>query len=74
VELNFHDGRVRAGWMPSRYAGSGAAGDSACLGRETAWQAHGEMASTAVGQRMWLSDTGDVPLFDIRALELIHAD
>lgn len=55
--------------IPSRYAGSEDADDSAKMARSTRWQQVDDTAYAGIGQRVLTTDDGDFPLMDIRHIE-----
>lgn len=64
----------RHGFIPGRYPGSGAAGDALALGRETRWTDEGQTGVFGLGQKVWITDAGDLPLYDLRGLrKLVHS-
>ncbi|KGE01398.1 ImpE family protein [Achromobacter sp. RTa] len=75
AEIELNDGRVQQGLVPVRYPPVPGErmvelSDPAKLGRITDWRAlHGDTYA-GVGQRMWLTDSGEFALLDIRTLEL----
>jgi type VI secretion system protein ImpE len=55
--------------IPTRYPGTDSALDSALqLSRRTEWQEPSPDAYIGVGQRVWITDTGDSALLDVRTL------
>ncbi|MDT4825834.1 ImpE protein [compost metagenome] len=75
AEIELNDGRVQQGLVPVRYPPApgermAELTDATKLGRVTDWRAlHGDTYA-GVGQRMWLADSGEFALLDIRGLEL----
>ncbi len=71
AELTLINGGSTVALIPSRYPGTPAQGDAAaCLARKTDW-ADGERP---LGQRLFASDKGDYPLFELRSLQFDAAD
>ena len=70
VSVVWSNGGQAAGFVPTRYPGSEAAGDDLVrLGRRTEWMQVGKDGWTGVGQRMLATDAGEFPLLDIRQVE-----
>lgn len=62
------------GLIPTRYAGSEAAEDTAVrLARQTQWREIGEFKYEGLGQRVLATDTGDFPLMETREI-IINAE
>ncbi len=64
------DGVISRGFMPVRYPGSEQGSDAIRLARETNWSETGETSVIALGQRMWMTDAGDVAMLDVATLTL----
>jgi type VI secretion system protein ImpE len=67
------------GFIPTRYPGSAAAAEDLALSRRTEWRTEGASAAApdddaawhlGLGQRMLATDTDEVPLMDLRRLEI----
>ena len=57
------------GFIPTRYAGSERSGNDALrLARSTEWKDLGEDHVAGLGQRMWLTDSAEYALLDVRRL------
>ena len=72
VEMTLHDGTTGSALMPVRYPGVGVDTDDALmLGRRTDWTAlpPGEEQYAGQGQRIFITDAGDLPLLDLRTIE-----
>lgn len=71
VGLTFANGGQKVALVPSRYPGSGSDEDPAIrMSRKTDWVDAGENLFEGRGQRMWMTDSGEYPLFDVREIEL----
>lgn len=69
AQLQFENGGEAVALIPARYPGSERAEDGLiALGRKTVWQAQGADAHHGLGQRIFATDAGDVPLLDLRTL------
>jgi type VI secretion system protein ImpE len=64
------DGVISRGFMPVRYPGSEHGSDAIRLARETSWSEAGDTGVIALGQRMWMTDAGDVAMLEVANLEL----
>lgn len=74
AKLRFQTGDQTDCFIPSRYPGSEASVDDAIrLARKTEWLERGEETACGLGQRMFVTDSGESPLFDIRRLEFTAA-
>lgn len=61
--------------IPTRYPGTVERGSAAAkLARATDWVDAGEETFVGLGQRLFATDQGDVPLMDLRELEMDAAD
>ena len=75
AQFEFQNGGQVVGLIPSRYPGSEKAGDGLlALGRKTLWEEFAPDAHRGLGQRVLATDSGDVPLLDVRSLTLQSAD
>ena len=71
AQFTWANGGSAFGLMPSRYPGSDQAEDSAVrLARKTEWREPANGHYFGLGQRSFVTDTGDYPLFDTRELIL----
>lgn len=65
------NGGQAAGFIPVRYPGTDSMADGALrLSRKTEWQQTPAGYSLGLGQRLWATDQADLPLLEIRKLEL----
>ena len=63
------------GLIPTRYAGTTAAGDDAArLARRTEWTDAGQGAFTGMGQRLFATDGDDVAVLDLRSVDFAPGD
>jgi len=71
VTLTLANGAEAAGFVPTRYPGSEANPDDAIrLARRTEWQEIEGGSWRGLGQRVLVTDRGEHPLLDLRAIEL----
>lgn len=73
AHLQLQNGGESLALIPTRYSGSQAAADGAlALARKTEWEplAGAEDAYKGLGQRLFATDTGDVPMLEIRVLTM----
>jgi type VI secretion system protein ImpE len=69
AHLQFENGGESVALIPTRYSGAEASADHLImLARKTVWEEMGPEAHRGIGQRILTTDTGDVPLMDVRAL------
>lgn len=69
--ITWANGGDAIGLIPTRYVGTGAAGDqNQQLARATGWLTQGEDTVAGLGQRMFATDTQDCALLDVRELTL----
>jgi type VI secretion system protein ImpE len=73
VDLVLRDGTSLKGYMPMRYPVHAGDRDALLLSRETVWSDVGRTGVHARGQKMWMTDAGDMPLLDVRICEFSHA-
>lgn len=66
VSLALTTGQVLQGHMPARYPGAETASDSIRLGHQTQWLEQGRTGSLGSGQKMWMHDTGEWAMRDVR--------
>lgn len=66
VDLVLRDGSELKGYMPMRYPVHEGDRDSLLTARETVWSDHGRTGVHARGQKMWMTDAGDISLLDLR--------
>lgn len=69
VELVLRDGTALKGYMPMRYPMHAGDRDALLMARETVWVDVGRTGVTARGQKMWMTDAGDIALLDLRHCE-----
>ena len=75
AQFEFQNGGQVVGLIPSRYPGSETAGDGLlALARKTLWEEFASDAHRGLGQRVLATDSGDVPLLEVRSLTLQAAD
>src|SRR4051812_20704008 len=75
AQFEFQNGGEVVGLIPSRYPGSEKAGDGLlALGRKTLWEEFAPDAHRGLGQRVFATDYGDVPLLEVRSVTLQAAD
>ena len=71
AQLQFENGGETVALVPTRYPGSESATDGMLvLARKTVWEALSEDAHRGLGQRLIATDVTEVPLMDLRTLEL----
>lgn len=71
----FVNGGESVGLIPTRYFGSADSGDGAlALSRKTQWLEPIEGFYTGLGQRLLSTDQGDLPLMDIRRIDIVAED
>jgi type VI secretion system protein ImpE len=71
VHIQFINGGETVALMPSRYAGSGATGDTALqMGRKTEWLPLGAEQFRGLGQRVLTTEAGDLGLLQVRQIVL----
>jgi type VI secretion system protein ImpE len=71
AQFTWTNGGQAPGLIPTRYAGSERASDSALrLGRQTSWKELDGGHFVGLGQRMLATDRGEYPLLDIRSIIL----
>jgi type VI secretion system protein ImpE len=69
AQLLFENGGESVALVPTRYPGSETAGDGMlALARKTLWEEVSPDAHHGLGQRLLATDSGDVPLMDVRTL------
>jgi type VI secretion system protein ImpE len=74
AHLELQNGGESLALIPTRYCGSHAAADGALvLARKTEWDAIGEDAFRGLGQRLFATDAGDVPMLDVREITMANA-
>jgi type VI secretion system protein ImpE len=74
AHLEFENGGESVALIPTRYPGSEAASDgTVMLARKTEWDEAVPGAYHGRGQRIFITDAGEVPLMDLRTLS-IHQD
>jgi type VI secretion system protein ImpE len=71
AHLQFENGGESVALIPTRYPGSETAEDPLiALARKTVWEEMAPDAHRGLGQRIIATDTGDVPLMEVRAISL----
>ena len=60
------EGAALKGYMPMRYPVQSGERDALLLARETVWHDVGRTGVHARGQKMWMTDAGDMALLDLR--------
>jgi type VI secretion system protein ImpE len=71
ARLHFANGGESVALVPTRYAGSQASADGLiALARKTVWEEIAPDAHRGLGQRIFATDTEEVPLLDVRAIAL----
>jgi len=71
AHLHFENGGESVALLPTRYPGSETAGDGLILlARKTTWEESGEDAHHGLGQRVLITDQGEVPLMDVRTVTI----
>jgi type VI secretion system protein ImpE len=71
AHLQFENGGESVALIPTRYAGSETAGDGLiALARKTVWEEVAPDTHRGLGQRIIATDTGDVPLMEVRTISL----
>lgn len=56
-------------FIPTRYPGTELASDALRLSRKTEWSAHGRATACGLGQRMFVTDTSELGLLDVRRVD-----
>ena len=75
AQLTWTNGGQAAGFIPTRYPGSEASQDAAIrLARKTQWSAIGPESFSGLGQRVLATSADEVPLLQVRELELRQAE
>jgi len=75
AEFTWTNGGQTAGFIPTRYPGSEASQDAAILlARKTEWSAIGADSFCGLGQRVLATSADEVPLLQVREIELRPAD
>ena len=71
ANFTWSNGGTAIGFIPTRYPGSSAAEDGAiALSRRTDWNDADDDWSVPVGQRMFVTDSGETALMDVRKLTI----
>jgi type VI secretion system protein ImpE len=68
--LTLVNGGELAALIPTRYPGSSEADPQAMLARATDFEDCGAETFIGIGQRLLATDTGDMPLLDLRELQI----
>lgn len=66
----FENGGESVGLIPTRYPGSEAGEGLVALSRKTEWQELAPGVFTGLGQRLFATDGGDMPLMDVRSIDI----
>jgi type VI secretion system protein ImpE len=75
AQFQWANGGASPGFIPTRYPGTEGAADNALrLARKTEWIALGEETYLGLGQRIFATDEAEVPLTEIRKLEIGPAE
>lgn len=75
VTFTWANGGEVVGMIPTRYAGTESSDDGLLrLSRKTEWHDAGDDVFTGLGQRMLATDTGELPLMDVRSIRLDSGD
>ncbi|HEY2433458.1 MAG TPA: type VI secretion system accessory protein TagJ [Vicinamibacterales bacterium] len=73
AHVDFANGGESLALIPTRYPGSESSADGAvALARKTIWEPFADDAYAGVGQRVFATDAGEVPMLEIRAISLRH--
>jgi type VI secretion system protein ImpE len=67
VDIVLRDGTPLKGYMPMRYPVHEGDRDALLMARETVWHEIGRTGVYGRGQKMWMTDAGDMALLDLRA-------
>lgn len=70
VKVTMQDGVMLDSFMPTRYVISSATSDQAKLSRVTEWLSEGETTVIGTGQKVWITDQGEISLCDLRHLRI----
>ncbi|MFV0360829.1 type VI secretion system accessory protein TagJ [Tropicimonas sp.] len=71
AEITLRNGGEVVALIPTRYAGTAARGDAAAkLSRRTEWADAGAGTFVGIGQRLLATDAGDIPVMDLRSLQM----
>src|SRR3954466_2996514 len=74
AQLEFQNGGQLVGLIPARYPGSESSSDGLiALGRKTSWEEFAPDAHRGLGQRVLATDSGEVPLLEVRSLTVENA-
>jgi type VI secretion system protein ImpE len=68
ADCTLRDGTALQAYIPVRYPGSENGTDAIRLARETVWQEQGKTGIVALGQKTWMTDSGDHGLLDLREI------
>ena len=75
AHLQFENGGEAVALIPTRYPGSEASSDGLILlARKTVWEDAGDDSYRGLGQRVITTDVDDIPLMDVRKVELTPRD
>jgi type VI secretion system protein ImpE len=71
AQFRFSNGGEAVGLIPARYPGSESCDDGQLrLARKTIWREAGADLYYGLGQRMLVTDAGEVSLMDVREIEI----
>jgi type VI secretion system protein ImpE len=74
AQLQFENGGEQVALIPTRYPGSEQSTDGlVVLARKTVWEEQAPDAHHGLGQRVLTTDSGDVPLLEVRELVIAAA-
>ena len=73
AHFTWTNGGTAPGFIPTRYPGSERGSDSLRLSRGTEWADLGGDHVKGLGQRMWLTDSAEYALLDVRRLSFDEA-
>ena len=74
AHLRFTNGGDTVALIPTRYPGSEASDDPGVfLARKTVWRELGAETFAGLGQRLWATDAGELPMFEAREIKLAGA-
>jgi type VI secretion system protein ImpE len=75
AQLTWANGGEAVALVPTRYPGTETAADPALrLSRRTEWQERSADTYIGLGQRVFITDTGETALLDVRSIEITPAD
>jgi type VI secretion system protein ImpE len=68
ADCTLRDGTTLQAYIPVRYPGSENGTDAIRLARETAWREEGTTGVIGLGQKTWMTESGDHALLDLREI------